>query len=92
MYAKEAAKNKDEMTARFEERLSSLQQKLDTERVSNAGGIQELRDLTTKVSTLTSRNVELESTNEALQKRMADVLRDMEEKDRNFRSDMAKKV
>jgi len=91
MYAKEAAKNKDEMTARFEERLSSLQQKLDTERVSNAGGIQELRDLTTKVSTLTSRNVELESTNEALQKRMADVLRDMEEKDRNFRSDMAKK-
>lgn len=92
MYAKEAAKNKDEMTDRFEVRLASLQQKLETERISNAGGIQELRELTTKVSALTSRNAELESTNEALQKRMADILRDMEEKDKNFRNDMARKV
>jgi len=91
MYVKEAAKNKDEMTDRFKERMSVLQQKLDTERMSNAGGVQELRDLTTRVSALTSRNAELESTNQALQKRMADVLADMEKKDRDFRADMARK-
>jgi len=91
MYEKEARTNKDEISRVYEDKLSSLQHKLDTERMNNAGGVQELRELTTKVSALTSRNMELESSNAALQKRMADVLRAMEDKDAQFRAEMAKK-
>ena len=38
-----------------------------------------------QVSALTSKNAELESSNTAIQKRMADVLKDMEDKDAKFR-------
>lgn len=41
---------------------------------------------------LTTRNIELESTNATLQKRMADMVRDMEDKAANFRAEMARKV
>ena len=37
------------------------------------------------MSALTSKNAELESSNTAIQKRMADVLKDMEDKDAKFR-------
>ena len=53
---------------------------------------QEMRELQTKISGLTSRNVELEAANSSLQKRMADLLKDMEDKEANFRGEMARKV
>jgi len=91
MYEKEARTNKDEISRVYEDKMGTLQHKLDNERMNNAGGVQELRELTTKVSVLTNRNMELDSSNAALQKRMADVLRSMEDKDAQFRSEMAKK-
>jgi len=90
-YEKEARENKDEISRTYQDKLEKLQSKLDYERMNNAGGLQELRELTTKVSALTSKNAELESSNTAIQKRMADVLKDMEDKDAKFRSEMAKK-
>ena len=53
---------------------------------------QEVREFQTKISGLTSRNVELESANSSLQKRMADLLKEMEDKEANFRNEMARKV
>ncbi len=45
-----------------------------------------------RVSSLTSRNLELESTNTALSRRLEDILKEMEDAAKNFRSDMARKV
>ncbi len=45
-----------------------------------------------RVSSLTSRNLELESTNTALSRRVEDILKEMEDAAKNFRSDMARKV
>ena len=53
---------------------------------------QEMRELQTKISGFTSRNVELEAANSSLQKRMADLLKDMEDKEAHFRGEMARKV
>ena len=53
---------------------------------------QEVREFQTKISGLTSRNVELEAANSSLQKRMADLLKEMEDKEANFRNEMARKV
>ena len=66
--------------------------RLDDEKTNNAGMNQEVREFQTKISGLTSRNVELESANSSLQKRMADLLKDMEDKEANFRNEMARKV
>ena len=53
---------------------------------------QEIRELQTKISGLTSRNVELEAANSSIQKRLADLLKEMEDKESNFRNEMARKV
>ena len=65
---------------------------MDDERTNNAGTKQEVREYQTKISGLTSRNVELEAANSSLQKRMADLLKEMEDKEANFRNEMARKV
>ena len=65
---------------------------MDEERTNNAGMNQEIREFQTKISGLTSRNVELEAANSSLQKRMADLLKEMEDKEANFRNEMARKV
>ena len=65
---------------------------MDEERTNNAGMNQEIREFQTKISGLTSRNVELEAANSSLQKRMADLLKEMEDKESNFRNEMARKV
>ncbi len=57
-----------------------------------AGSAQELREMESRVSSLTSRNLELESTNTALSRRVEDILKEMEDAAKNFRSDMARKV
>ena len=48
-YEKEARENKDEISRTYQDKLEKLQSKLDYERMNNAGGLQELRELTTKV-------------------------------------------
>ena len=66
--------------------------RFDEEKTNNAGMNQEIREFQTKISGLTSRNVELEAANSSLQKRMADLLKEMEDKEANFRNEMARKV
>jgi hypothetical protein len=44
------------------------------------------------VEGLTTRNIELESSNASLQKRMSDLVRDMDDRAASFRAEMARKV
>ena len=53
---------------------------------------QQVREFETKISGLTSRNVELEAANSSLQKRLADLVKEMGEKEAQFRNEMARKV
>ena len=53
---------------------------------------QQVREFETKISGLTSRNVELEAANSSLQKRLADLVKEMGEKEADFRNEMARKV
>lgn len=66
--------------------------RFDDEKTNNAGMSQEIREFQTKISGLISRNVELEAANSSLQKRMADLLKEMEDKEAAFRNEMARKV
>ena len=91
-YEKQIAANRDEFTRVYDGKLKNLQSKLDETRQNSAGSVQEIRELETKVTGLTSRNLELESVNSTLQKRLADLIKQMEEESRNYRNDMAKKV
>merc|ERR1719367_2626079 len=90
-YDKQLSENRDEFSRVYDDKLNKLQARLDDEKTNNAGMNQEVREFQTKISGLTSRNVELESANSSLQKRMADLLKEMEDKEANFRNEMARK-
>jgi len=90
-YDKQLSENRDEFGRVYEDKLNKVQTRLDEERTNNAGMNQEIREFQTKISGLTSRNVELEAANSSLQKRMADLLKEMEDKEANFRNEMARK-
>merc|ERR1719167_771538 len=90
-YDKQLAENRDEFGRVYDDKLNKLQARLDDEKTNNAGMNQEVREFQTKISGLTSRNVELEAANSSLQKRMADLLKEMEDKEANFRNEMARK-
>jgi hypothetical protein len=53
---------------------------------------QQLIDLQSRVTTICSRNSELEAVNANLQKRIADLIKDTEEKSSDFRAILARKV
>ena len=72
--------------------MQNANSRFDDEKTNNAGMGQEIREFQTKISGLTSRNVELEAANSSLQKRMADLLKEMEDKEAVFRNEMARKV
>ena len=86
------AENREDFTRKYDSKLQALQEKLERERINGSGSVQELREMESKVSTLTSRNLELESSNAALTKRMDDLVREMEAAAREHRSDIARKV
>lgn len=86
------AENRNEFTRVYDNKLKSLQEKLDRVRSESAGSVQEMRELETKITGLTSRNLELESSNATLAKRMEELLRDMDAAAKNFRAQMAMKV
>merc|ERR1719322_173929 len=90
-YDKQLSENREEFSRVYDDKLNKLQARLDDEKTNNAGMNQEVREFQTKISGLTSRNVELESANSSLQKRMADLLKEMEDKEANFRNEMARK-
>merc|ERR1719412_746449 len=90
-YEKQLSENREEFGRVYDDKLNKLQSRFDEERTNVAGMNQEMRELQTKISGLTSRNVELEAANSSLQKRMADLLKDMEDKEAHFRGEMARK-
>ena len=91
-YEKQLGDNRDEFTRMYDDKLRGLRAKLEQERIDRSGGVQERRELETRVAGLTSRNLELESLNTSLSKRVEDLIREMEEAAKNYRNDMAKKV
>jgi len=90
-YDKQLTDNREEFGRVYEDKLNKLQTRFDESKTNNAGMSQEIRELQTKISGLTSRNVELEAANSSIQKRLADLLKEMEDKESNFRNEMARK-
>jgi lamin B len=90
-YDKQLSESREELSRVYDDKLNKLQARLDDAKTNNAGTEQEAREYQTKISVLTSRNVELEAANSSLQKRMAQILKEMEDKEANFRNEMAKK-
>ena len=91
-YEAQLSENRDEFCRVYDAKLKSLQEKLDRERSSGAGSQQEMYELETKVTGLTSRNAELESLNTGLNKRLAELIQDMEAESKRHRSELARKV
>jgi len=87
----EAKRNKDEFVRVYDDKLSSLQAKLDAERKSLAGNAQELRELQSKVAVLTSKNLELENSNSYHQKQMADLMQSIDDRTSKHNKEMAEK-
>jgi len=90
-YDNQLSENREEFGRVYDDKLQKLQARFDEERTNTAGMNQEIREFQTKISGLTSRNVELEAANSSLQKRMADLLKEMEDKEANFRNETARK-
>ncbi len=91
-YEKQLSDNREEFGQVYDDKMRKLQEKLDQERIASSSNTQEIREMETRVSGLTSRNLELESSNAALQKRLSELVDQMELAAKNFRSDMARKV
>lgn len=90
-YQRQALEHKDEMSRLYESKLKSMGQKLDEARRNGAGSVQEMQELETKILGLTSRNMELESSTAILQKRLNDILEEIENERKYHRSEMARK-
>ena len=90
-YEKQLAENQQEFTKMYESKLKNLQDRVDAEKLNNAGNAQEMREMITKVSALTSRNVELEASNASLQKRMAELQKEMDDLAAHMRAETARK-
>ena len=90
-YERDQKLHNEEMTRMYETKIKGLQQKLDDVRRSGAGTTHEIQELNTKIMSLESRNSELESSATALQKRLNDVLEEMEAERRGFRHRLAEK-
>ena len=76
----------------YEDKLKNLKEKLEKERVNNAGSFQEMREMETKVTGLTSRNMELESMSASLQSRISQLMAEIEEMSKMHRGEMTRKV
>jgi len=90
-YERDQKLHNEEMIRMYETKIKNLQSKLDDTRRSGAGTTHEIQELTTKIMSLESRNAELESSASALQKRLNDVLEEMEAERRGFRHRLAEK-
>merc|ERR1712029_196451 len=62
-YEKQLLENQKEFSDMYDDKIKKLQDKLDEAKMKNATSINDVREMTTKVSALTSRNVELEASN-----------------------------
>jgi len=85
------AENQQDFTRMYDDKLKGLQDRLDQERLNNAGNAQDMREMRTKLTVLTSHNIELESANTSLQKRVAELQREMDNLAANSRMEMARK-
>jgi len=90
-YDKQTKENQEEFSKVYDDKIKNLQQALDKEKVNKAGREQEVREMITKVSALTSRNMELEGSNASLQKRMSELQAEMNDLSARMRAEMAAK-
>jgi len=90
-YDKQTKENQEEFSKVYDDKIKNLQSALDKEKVTKAGREQEVREMITKVSALTSRNMELEGSNASLQKRMAELQAEMDDLSARMRAEMAAK-
>lgn len=80
------------MSKMYDDKIKTLQSKLDDARRSGAGTVHEVQELTTKIMSLESRNAELEATSSTLQRRLNDLIAEMEQERKGFRQRLAEKV
>jgi predicted nucleic acid-binding Zn-ribbon protein len=91
-YEKEIAEASDQKTRTFEARIKDLSNKLDAERAKGGGTAQELRELESRVTTLTVRNKELETAKQQIDRRIEELSRELEDAAKGYRADLARKV
>ena len=75
----------------YDIKLKNLQDRLAKERLTKVSNQQELREMLTKVSALSSRTVELEASNASLQKQMMELQQKMDNLAARMRAKMALK-
>lgn len=90
-YEQQMAENRIGFTNVYDKKLADLTAKLAGERGSAAAAVQEMKEMKTKVEGMTSRVTELEVTNSALQRRIGELLAQIDEMGRMQRSELAQK-
>jgi len=90
-YERELANHRKDFARTYDDKIAQLKAALDEEKQNGAGNHQQLIDLQSRVTTICSRNSELEAVNANLQKRIADLIKDLEEKSSDFRAILARK-
>lgn len=91
-FHRDLAHQKAEFSKLYEDKLKNLKEKLENERINNAGSFQEMREMETKVTGLTSRNMELESMSASLNARISQLMQEIDDMGRNHRGEMTRKV
>eukprot|EP00096_Caligus_rogercresseyi_P000476 TRINITY_DN1093_c0_g2_i2.p1 TRINITY_DN1093_c0_g2~~TRINITY_DN1093_c0_g2_i2.p1 ORF type:complete len:357 (-),score=150.69 TRINITY_DN1093_c0_g2_i2:348-1418(-) len=83
--------NRSEVNRKYDADLEKYKRLYAEARSGSAGQSQELREYQTKVSGLVSRNSELEASNSALNLRMSELLREMEDSESSHRRELARR-
>ncbi|XP_040571880.1 lamin Dm0 [Lepeophtheirus salmonis] len=83
--------NRGDINRKYDADLEKYKRLYAESRSSGAGQAQELREYQTKISGLVSRNSELEASNSALNTRMSELLREMEDSEACHRRELAQR-
>ena len=81
-YEQRLKENKLGFTAVYDKKIEDLQERLASERGSAASAIQEMKEMNTRVSGLTSKITELEASNGALTRRLKELQDQMDDQAR----------
>ena len=90
-FNKETKVNQEEICKVYDDKIKNLQDALDEEKVNKAGREQEVLEMVTKLSALTSSNIELEESNASFQKRMIELQAEMDKLLARMRTELASK-
>jgi len=90
-YEQQMSENRSGFSAVYDKKIADLQSKLAGERGSAASAIQEMKEMSSRVDSMTSRVTELEATNSALSRRGREIQDQMDTQARQHRTDLFKK-